>query len=300
MIKVLKLLCFFLFPLSALKAEIHLNQLSEKESSQKMFAVIYQGYLKPGRENEYQEAWSKVAQYFIKYRGAIGSCLHRTSDGLWVAYSRWPDKKTRDSSWLGENALSEELPLEIRNAILIIKECLDSDPKISDLCMEVVNDLLLSSDDTESNLILSPEQERIMNLVYEEVEIAIQEGNPPFAAIITDSENNILSIAHNQANTKQLAIAHAEIEAIQLACKILGKKKLEGCILYANAESCGMCSTAIIKSGILQVFYGAPHEKGSNPDVHLLEINRKATPQLRVHGGFMREKFIEQINRGRS
>lgn len=146
---------------------------------------------------------------------------------------------------------------------------------------------------------ISPEQERIMNLVYEEVEIAIQEGNPPFAAIITDSENNILAVAHNQANTKQLAIAHAEIEAIQLACKILGKKKLEGCILYANAESCAMCSTAIIKSGISQVYYGAPHEKGSNPDLHLLEINEKAAPQLKVQGGFMKDKFIEQIIRGR-
>ena len=92
--------------------------------------------------------------------------------------------------------------------------------------MEVVNDLLFSSDKTESSFSLSPEQERIMKLVYEEVEIAIQEGNPPFAAIITDSENNILSVAHNQANTKQFAIAHAEIKAIQLASKILGKRNL--------------------------------------------------------------------------
>lgn len=299
MSNVFKLLCLFLFPLFALKAEIHLNQFPEKEPCQKMFAVIYQGYLKPGRENEYQEAWSKVAQYFIEYRGAIGSCLHKTSDGLWVAYSRWPNKKTRDNSWPGENAPSEELPPEIHNAVLTIKDCLDSDRKIPDLCMEVINDRLLSPSHTESSFVLSLEQERIMNLVYDEVEVAIQEGNPPFAAIITDSENNLLSIAHNQANTKQLAIAHAEIEAIQLACKTLKKKKLDGCILYANAESCAMCSTAIIKSGISQVFYGAPHEEGSNPDVHLLEINKKATPQLRVHGGFMREKFIEQINRGR-
>lgn len=300
MIKTLKLLSFLLLPMFALKAEIHLNQLSEKESSEKMFAVIYQGYLKPGRESEYQEAWNKVAKYFIEYRGAIGSCLHRTSDGLWVAYSRWPDKKTRDNSWPGENSPSEELPLEIRNAVLTIKDCLDSDRKIPDLCMEVINDLLLSPSDTESNFTLSPEQEKIMNLVYEEVEIAIQEGNPPFAAIITDSENNILSIAHNQANTKQLAIAHAEIEAIQLACKILGKKKLDGCILYANAESCAMCSTAIVKSGISQVFYGAPHENGSNPDLHLCEINKKSTPHLKIHEGFMKSKFVEQINRGRN
>lgn len=92
MIKFLNFLNFFLFPLFALKTEIHLNQLSERNLL-KMFAAIYQGYIKPGRENEYQEAWNKVARYFIEQRGAIGSCLHRTSDGLWVAYSRWPDKE---------------------------------------------------------------------------------------------------------------------------------------------------------------------------------------------------------------
>jgi len=59
--------------------------------------------------------------------------------------------------------------------------------------MEVVDHLLLPSDNVESKFTLSPEQEKIMNLVYEEVEIAIQEGNPPFGAIITDSENNNLS-----------------------------------------------------------------------------------------------------------
>ncbi len=106
-----------------------------------MFAVIYQGYIKPGRENEYQAAWNQVARYFIEQRGALGSCLHKASDGLWVAYSRWPDKKTRDLSWPGENVPSEELPLDIRNAILTIKDCLDSARKIPDLCMEVVDDL---------------------------------------------------------------------------------------------------------------------------------------------------------------
>jgi hypothetical protein len=88
--------------------------------------------------------------------------------------------------------------------------------------IEVLDDQLPSFNNTESSFVLSPEQERILNLVYKEVEIAIQEGNPPFAAIITDPENNILAVAHNQANIKQLAIAHAEIEAIQLACKLLG------------------------------------------------------------------------------
>lgn len=108
-----------------------------------MFAVIYRGYLKKGREADYQMAWNTVATYFLEKRGAIGSCLHRTSDGSWVAYSRWPDQKTRDASWPGDHAPSTELPPHIRGAVLLIQNCLDPDRKLDEICMEVVDDLLL-------------------------------------------------------------------------------------------------------------------------------------------------------------
>jgi len=108
-----------------------------------MFAAIYQGYLKPGREAEYQEAWHKVAVYFVEHRGALGSTLHRTDNGMWVAYSRWPDKATRDASWPGENAPASELPDTIHQAIILIKDCLAPEPKFSEICLEVMDDLLL-------------------------------------------------------------------------------------------------------------------------------------------------------------
>lgn len=107
-----------------------------------MFAVIYQSYMKPGREDDYQKAWHQIATYFVSQRGALGSCLHKAEDGRWVAYSRWPDKATRDASWPGENAPSNELPQEIRQAILMVKDCSDQDRKIPDICMDVVRDLL--------------------------------------------------------------------------------------------------------------------------------------------------------------
>lgn len=107
-----------------------------------MFAAIYQGYVKPGREEEYQEMWKTIASYFIERRGAIGSCLHRTSDGLFVAYSRWPDKATRDASWPGDDAPSHELPDEVRQAIFTIKECIDQERKIPDLALDVIHDFL--------------------------------------------------------------------------------------------------------------------------------------------------------------
>jgi hypothetical protein len=111
-----------------------------------MFAVIYQSYLKPGRAEDFQQAWHQIASYFVAKRGALGSCLHKAEDGKWIAYSRWPDKATRDASWPvdgpEDNAPSNELPEEIRQAILIVKDCVDQDRKLPDICMDVVTDLL--------------------------------------------------------------------------------------------------------------------------------------------------------------
>ena len=107
-----------------------------------MFVAIYQAYLKQGTEAEYQRLWQITAKYFIERRGALGSCLHKGPGGLWVAYSRWPDQATRDASWPGENAPSDELPEEVRDAIMGIKACLDTTRKIPDLELEVVEDYL--------------------------------------------------------------------------------------------------------------------------------------------------------------
>ncbi len=107
-----------------------------------LFAVIYQGYVKAGRESEYQQAWNLVASHFIKHRGALGSALHKSEGGLWLAYSRWPDKKTRDASWPKEGQKPrDDLPHEIQKAILTLKDCVDSDRKIPEICLNVVNDL---------------------------------------------------------------------------------------------------------------------------------------------------------------
>lgn len=67
---------------------------------------------------------------------------------MWIAYSRWPDQKTRDISWFGENAPSNELPQEIREAIIVIQDCLGLERKLFDICMEVVNDLLVNEPDS--------------------------------------------------------------------------------------------------------------------------------------------------------
>ncbi|MGE3919521.1 MAG: antibiotic biosynthesis monooxygenase [Gammaproteobacteria bacterium] len=110
-----------------------------------MFAVIYRSYLKPGCESAYKELWNKIATYFIQHRGAIGSTLHQTEDGMWVAYSRWPDKATRDASWPGESKPSDKLPESIQEAILSIQTCVDQNRKHPEICMHIVDDLLINN-----------------------------------------------------------------------------------------------------------------------------------------------------------
>lgn len=113
-----------------------------------MFAVIYRFILQPHQEKTYQSSWHKIANYFIEKRGALGSCLHKGADGLWVAYSRWPNKATRDASWPGENAPNEELPADICEAILNmqkIKSDNDNLEQFDEICLEVVADKLMKT-----------------------------------------------------------------------------------------------------------------------------------------------------------
>ncbi len=101
-----------------------------------MFAVIYRGFVKPGLEEQYLEYWKTVAAYFVKERGALGSTLHKTDEGMWVAYSKWPDQATRDASWPKEKEPDSELPPVICDAIAGLKGCLDE--QLPEIAMEVV------------------------------------------------------------------------------------------------------------------------------------------------------------------
>lgn len=83
----------------------------------------------------------------------------------------------------------------------------------------------------------------------------------PIGCIIV-KDNKIIARGHNLRETKQQSIAHAEIVAIQKACKKVGSWRLEGCTLYVTLEPCPMCSGSILLSRIDRVVYGAKDPKG--------------------------------------
>ena len=83
----------------------------------------------------------------------------------------------------------------------------------------------------------------------------------PIGCVIVKNDK-IIARGHNQRETKQSPIGHAEIVAITKASKKLNSWRLEGCDIYVTLEPCIMCSGAIIQSRINKVYFGASDPKG--------------------------------------
>jgi len=80
----------------------------------------------------------------------------------------------------------------------------------------------------------------------------------PVGAVIADSESGeVIASAYNLRETEKNATAHAEVLAIEKACKIRGGWRLSGCTLYVTLEPCPMCAGALINSRIDRVVFGA-------------------------------------------
>ncbi len=97
---------------------------------------------------------------------------------------------------------------------------------------------------------------KFMFLALEEARIAASQGEVPVGAVIV-KDGEVISKGHNMREQKQNALSHAEIEAINSACKKLGSWRLDGCEMYVTLEPCPMCTGAIINSRIKTVVFGA-------------------------------------------
>ncbi|MDP3444263.1 MAG: nucleoside deaminase, partial [Ignavibacteria bacterium] len=85
----------------------------------------------------------------------------------------------------------------------------------------------------------------------------------PIGAIIV-KDGKIISRAHNLREKNQISTAHAEVLAINKACKKLNTWRLEGCVLYVTLEPCTMCAGASILSRVDGIVYGAKDPKGGS------------------------------------
>lgn len=133
------------------------------------------------------------------------------------------------------------------------------------------------------------EPQEYMKQAIELAKLAAKDGEVPVGAVIVHN-GEIIGRGFNLRESKRNALAHAEIQAIDEACRRLNGWRLINCEMYVTLEPCPMCAGAIINSRIDKVIYGAFDPKagscGSVFDMFSLPFNHKPMSQ----GGLLVEE----------
>lgn len=129
---------------------------------------------------------------------------------------------------------------------------------------------------------------------------AMQHYDVPIGAVIV-RDGKIIARGENRVQQKQNPTLHAEIVAINRACKKLGTKFLDDCDIYVSLEPCAMCATAISFARIKNIYFAATDEKGGgitsnarifDTDKHLWKPNIHQIPEYANESAKMLRDFF--------
>lgn len=124
----------------------------------------------------------------------------------------------------------------------------------------------------------------------------------PIGAVIV-CDGKIIARGENQVQYRKNPTLHAEIVAINRACKKLGQKFLDNCDIYVTLEPCAMCATAISFARIRNIYFAATDEKGGgitsnariyDTDKHLWKPNVHQTPEFAEISATLLRDFFKQ------
>ena len=134
-------------------------------------------------------------------------------------------------------------------------------------------------------------EEKYMKQAIKQALKAQEKDEVPIGCVIV-KDDKIIARGYNLRQSKQQSYAHAEMIAIQKACKKLGTWRLEDCELYVTLEPCPMCSGAIMNARIKNIFYAvADKENGGHSRFNLFENSMNHSANC------FHEKEFEQQNK---
>lgn len=136
---------------------------------------------------------------------------------------------------------------------------------------------------------------KFMKAALLEAEKAEKINETPIGAVIV-RDGKIIARGYNKRETKKNALMHAEIIAIDKACKKLGGWRLPECDIYVTLEPCPMCAGAIIQARIENVYFGAFDEK-SGCMGSACDLSGVLPHKVAYEGGIMKNECEEILKR---
>ena len=132
-------------------------------------------------------------------------------------------------------------------------------------------------------------EEKFMKAAIKAAKRGLSEGEVPIGAVLV-YQDKVVARGYNRRAKLQLASAHAEMMAIDKACKKFSSWRLpEGCQLYVTLEPCPMCMGASLNARVDKIFFGAYEQKGRSLTQALAEANL-LIHKTEVVGGVAEEK----------
>lgn len=136
---------------------------------------------------------------------------------------------------------------------------------------------------------------QFMKMALQKAKKSANEGEVPVGTIIVYN-NNVISSGRNRREKGKNALYHAEIEAINNACKILGGWRLWQCEMFVTLEPCPMCAGAIINARIPKLVFGAKDPKAGSCGsiINLFDLSYNHKPI--IISGIMQEECSKLLS----
>lgn len=142
---------------------------------------------------------------------------------------------------------------------------------------------------------MKSEKEKFMMLALKEADKAEQKEEVPIGCVIV-KDGKVVARAHNLKQTKRLATAHAEVLAIEKACRKLKDWRLEDYEIYVTLEPCAMCAGAIASARIKKAYFGAYEPKGGGVESKFHILTESGLNHVtEFEGGVMEKECSDKI-----
>lgn len=140
------------------------------------------------------------------------------------------------------------------------------------------------------------EEERYMGYAITQAKKALQHEDVPIGCVIV-YQGKIIARGYNKRNKKKTTLAHAELDAIAKASKVLGDWRLEDCTMYVTLEPCQMCAGAIVQARIPRVVIGCMNPKAgcAGSVLNLLQM-QQFNHQVEVTRGIREKECSDMLS----